>query len=393
MGKHSIIPPSSAKIWGAPNGCTGWVSMSQMYPETEETEESKEGTASHEIGSTLILNQAVGQIAVDAPEFVGETADNGVIFTDEMFEAAKIYADDVGEVMRSTGVFGGINFGNEKHLTMPKIHELNEGTTDQFIFDRKTGHLYVWDYKFGYEIVEAFENWQSIDYTNGIFEKLKLNDGIADQHITVHIRIVQPRAFHRDGMIREWTVRGSDLRAHFNTLEMNAAESLGPNAKCRSGAHCRHCSARTNCEAGITMGMRMYEVVCKPTPLEMSPLAAGVQLSLIKRARKQLEYLESGFEEQIKGKIRKGITFPNWIVEQGMGRERWAKPVAEVIALGKVYGKDLKKPDEVITPTQARKKGMDAEMVKSYTEKPKTGMILVEDNGDKAKRLFGEIKS
>lgn len=394
MGNHSIIPPSSAKIWGAPNGCTGWVTMSQMYPETEETEESKEGTASHEIGEKLIQYQTVGKISNNkASDFEGETAENGIIFTVEMFEAAEIYAADVGDVMRSTGVFGGPCLGIEKRIEAKKIHDLSFGTIDAFLFDRKTGHLYIWDYKFGYEIVEAFENWQAINYVAGIFELLELDNGIADQHITVHIRIVQPRAFHRDGMIREWVVTGSDLRAHFNTLEMNAAEALGPNAKCRSGAHCRHCTARANCEAALTMGMRMYEVVTKPIPLEMSPLAAGVQLSMIKRARKQLEYLESGFEEQIKGKIRNGTSIPNWLTEQGTGRERWAKPVAEVIALGTVYGKDLKKPDEVITPNQARKKGMDADVVKSYSEKPKTGMILVEDNGDKAKRLFGELKS
>jgi len=394
MGNHSIIPPSSAKIWGAPGGCTGWVVMSQMYPETEPNEEAIEGEASHEIGEKLIRYNAVGKISGNkASDFTGKTAENGVIFTDEMFEAAEIYANDVADVMRSAGVFGGPCLGIEQRIEAKKIHDLSFGTTDAFIFDRTTGHLYIWDYKFGYEIVEAFENWQAINYLAGIFELLGLDNGIADQHITVHIRIVQPRAHHRDGVIREWVTTGSDLRAHFNTLEMNAAEALGPNAKCRSGSHCRHCTARANCEAALTAGMRLYEVVTKPVPLELSPLAAGVQLSMIKRARKQLEYLESGFEEQIKGKIRKGITFPNWSVEQGMGRERWAKPVAEVIALGSLYGKDLKKPDDVITPNQARKKGMDADVIKSYSEKPKTGMILVEDNGDKAKRLFGENKS
>ena len=393
MSDHSIIPPSSAHIWGAPDGCTGWVLMSQMYPETETNEEAEQGTASHEIGARLINNQATGNISNSASDFVGKTSENGIIFDDEMFEAAELYANDVGDVMRSTGVFGGPNLGIEQRIEAKKIHDLSYGTTDSFLFDKKTGHLYIWDYKFGYEIVEAFENWQSINYGAGIFELLNLDNGIIDQHLTVHIRIAQPRAFHRDGPIREWVVRGSDLRAHFNTLEMNAAIALGSNSQIRSGPHCRHCSARHVCKSALTMGMRMYEVANKPTPIELTPEAVGVQLSMIKRAKKQLEFLESGFEEQIKRTIRSGIIVPNWSTEQGQGRERWAKPVAEVIALGKFYEKDLKKPDEVITPNQARKLGMDADLVTSFTEKPATGIKLVEDNGDKARRLFGEIKS
>jgi len=392
MDQHSIIPPSSAYIWGSPDGCTGWVLMSQQYPETETNEEAEEGTASHEIGASLIMDASRGMNSGKFKDFDGLACEeNGVIFNEEMFDAAKLYADDVGDVMRSTGVFGGINLGIEQKITAKKIHDLSFGTTDCYIFDQTSGHLYIWDYKFGYEIVEAFENWQSINYAAGIFELLNLDNGIIDQHLTVHIRIAQPRAFHRAGPIREWVVRGSDLRAHFNTLQQNAVISLGMNSEIRSGSHCRHCSARHVCKSALTMGMRMYEVVNKPTPIELTPEAAGVQLTMIKRARKQLEYLESAFEEQIKSSIRSGAIIPNWSIEQGQGRERWAKPVAEVIALGNFYEKDLKKPDELITPNQARKLGMDADLVTSFSEKPKTGLKLVADNGDKAKRLFGEI--
>lgn len=388
MSGHSIIPPSSAHIWGAPDGCTGWVTMSQCHPEPDEpTPESAEGTAAHEIGSRLIMNQTVGHINNGAENFVGNVATNGVIFTDEMFEAAEIYADDVGEIMRKTGVFAGDNFGNERRIEAPNIHEHSFGTVDQFIFDKQSGILYIWDFKFGHGIVEAFENWQLINYVAGILDA----NGLTDPYITVNMRIVQPRAFHRDGAIREWSVMLSDLRAHFNVLRTNAAIALGSDSMTRSGAHCRHCSARHACEAALNAGVQLFEVSAKPVPLEIPPAAIGLQLSIVERAIKQLEFLKSGYSEQIKSLIKSGVSVPNWGVEQGVGREKWDKPAAEVITMGEMMGFDVRKPVEAITPVQARKLGIDDAIIIAYSIKPSTGLKLVSDNSEKAKRIFNNV--
>lgn len=391
---HSIIPPSSADIWGKPNGCTGWVLMAQQYPQDEETQDAADGEASHEIGATLINDASRGFISdVTADKFIGKAATNGTLFTEEMFDAAKIYADDVGEIMRQYGIFGGPNFGTEARVESKRIHELSFGTTDQFIYDANSHKLFIWDYKFGHEVVEAFENWQMINYLAGILEQLEIN-GHEDQQITVHIRIIQPRAFHRDGIIREWVVKASDLRGHFNILEANAAESLGNNAVCRSGPHCKHCTARHDCEAALTAAMSFYEVAMKPIPITMSFSARGLQLAILKRARKHIERLEIAFEEQIKNTIRGGKLVPGWKLEQGLGHEKWNKPIPEVIALGDMMGHDLRKPTDVKTPTQARSLGIDGDVISAYANKPKTSLKLVQETGIKTKTIFlGEYKN
>ena len=112
MDEHSIIPPSSASIWGASGGCTGWVGMSQQYPETTEGEEAKDGNASHEIGSELIGDKCTGPTVRTVNDFVGRKAANGVVFTEEMYDGAKLYADDVGDIMYKYRVFGGTGYGN-----------------------------------------------------------------------------------------------------------------------------------------------------------------------------------------------------------------------------------------------------------------------------------------
>ena len=384
MFEHSIIPPSSANIWGAPGGCTGWVLMSQQYPETEEGEEAKEGTASHEIAAELINDLARVHTVRPADNFTGVQASNGIINTEEMYDGAKIYADNVGNVMRDTGIFSGVNFGNEQRLTMPRIHELSFGTTDQFIYDYHKGVLYVWDYKFGYLVHEAFENWQTINYVEGIVEKL----GIGDQNITVHIRIAQPRAYHRDGPIREWIVKLCDLRAYFNILHDNAAIALGPDATIHTGKHCRDCQARHACPAALKAGLGLYEASMRPTPQDLTPFALGVQLLIVQRAIKQLEYIETGLKEQAKAIAKKSI-IPNYMLENGVGNLAWNKSHDEIIALGDALKIDLRNPKKaVVTPTQAKKLGIDEAVIKAYSQKPNTGLRLVPDNGSKAKMFF-----
>lgn len=386
---HSIIAPSAAHIWGKPDGCTGYVLMAQAYPETEESEESKEGTASHEVGAKMAGAHARAMTGYPRKEeTVGSVASNGVVITEAMYDGAELFAEDVGRVMRDTAVFGGDKLGIERRVAAPRVHELSFGTPDAFILDERNRKLYVWDYKFGFEIVEAFENWQAINYVAGIFDELGL-DGLADQWFEVIIRIVQPRAPHRDGPVREWRVKASDLRAHINTLNQNAEEALSDRATCRSGSHCKHCPARHACDAALTGGVRLYEAASAPVPVELSPAALAVQFGIIQRARKQLEYLESGYEEQIKGLMRSGASVPGYRVEETVGRERWAKPVEEVVALGDMLGHDLRKR-EAITPNQARKLGIDDAVIMAYSEKPRTGTKVVADNGNKAKQVFSK---
>ena len=387
-GVHSIIPPSSAGIWGKPGGCTGWPLMAAQYPEPDDSPEALDGEASHELAAALISDYTRGPTSLrTVDKFIDKKASNGIIFTEEMYDAAKLYADDVGEVMHDQKIFGGPCFGNEHKIHAPQIHELSEGTLDQFIFDRSTNDLFLWDYKFGFLIVEAFENWQGINYLAGLINEFNI-DGIEDQNIKVHLRIAQPRAFHRDGPIREWTFMLSDIRGHINNLCVNANKALSNFSEIHTGPHCAYCTARHACPAATKCGTQLFEVAMRPVPMELDPESLGVQLAIIKRAIKALEYLESGYDEQVKNLIRGGTLIPGWMVETGRGRERWAKPASEVIALGKLLKQDLAKPLEAITPNAARKLGIDNAVISAYSEKPSTGLKVVPDDGKKARQVF-----
>ena len=392
IGEHSILASSASGIWGKPNGCTGYVSMAQQCPELGDDQDAKEGSATHDIGSELIDYAARGVNSTTAEEYIGEEASTGVIYNEERIDAAKIYADDVANIMRSVAVFGGPNFGNEERVECPSIHPRAFGTTDQFIYHDRSdgGDLYLWDFKYGHEFVEVFENWQLTNYTSGIIEdRANIRNWIPSK-VKVHFRIVQPRAFHKDGPIREWVTTLDVILKNIDILRVNAAISLSDKATLRTGSHCKHCQARIACPPALEAGLGMFECTGKPVPVDLSPQALGVQYALIERCYEQIKSLRTGFNEQVKSLARKGVNTPGWLIEQGYGNEKWAKPVSEVIALGNIFKIDLKKPDEAITPVQARNKGIDDAVIKEYSTKPKTSIKVVRDDGTKLKLIFGD---
>lgn len=379
-GDHSLIAPSSAGVWVH---CTAHPLMAACFPEPE-TEESREGTATHEVAARMI-EAATG--AATIPDPVGTIAGNGVVITEEMYESAQMYADNVIGEMQRRGAFGGDCLGVEKRVYAGIIHSESWGTVDCYIFDRKTGELIVWDFKNGHLHVEAFENWQGINYVPGILERLGIT-GDQDEHIRVTIRIVQPRAFHRDGPIRDWTVKATALRPYWNDLYTKAHEALGPSPVATSGPHCRHCPARHACDAALTAGLTLYEAAAEPAPLELSVEALALQFTIVTRAIDQLKYLASGYEEQIASLIRSGARVPGYRVETGRGRTTWTVPIDEVVMLGDALGVDLRKA-AAVTPNQAKKLGIDETVIKAYSDKPITGVKVVRDeSAKKAREIF-----
>lgn len=387
---HSIVPPSSAHIYGAPNGCTGWVLLAQQYPETEDGQDALEGSAAHEIAEQLVSYSSRGVTTTTHDEFTGEIAKNGIVFNEEMFDAAKIYANEITKVMRKEAVFGE-GMLNEYSLKIPMFHELSHGTIDCAIFGNDRLNLYLYDFKYGHEVVEVFENWQMLSYLAGLVDHFKIT-GYEDQRVNVHINVIQPRAYHRDGVTRTWTTKLSNLRGYFNILKSNIETSLSEKAELRTGPHCKHCQCRHVCKPALECGLSLYEMVNKPIPQDLTPLALGVQLGIVQRARKQLEYLESGLIAQVESTIKSGQSVPGWIFEQGYGRKIWVESMENVLALGETYKTNLLKQPELVTPTQALKLGIDEMVINVYTSKPKRGIKIVEDNGDKARQHFGEIK-
>lgn len=380
------MAPSAAHIWGAPGGCRAYPRLVENLPE-QETDETREGTAAHDIAEHMIRALIHAEPVAD---FVGTTANNGVLVDAEMQQGAELYARIAADLCRSAGVFTEGEFmGIEALVAMPHVHVANWGTCDFWLFDRKEWTLHIIDFKYGHGVVEAYENWQLLDYCEGIRTGLRL-DPIQEQNVKLVLHVVQPRAWHRNGSHRKWELKLSDTRAYMNILTASAAECTGENPVARVGKYCKHCPARTSCDAfrdAVYDAMAYSQTSSTRGPLDSGAL--GFELLLVERALRVLEGMRNGLAEEAAHRIGQGEVVPGRTAEVIYGRPAWCKPAEEVLALGQMFGEDLrsKKP---VTPAEAKKTGVPAEVLQNYIKTRTKGLRAVEDTGT-AQRIFRNV--
>jgi len=213
-----------------------------------------------------------------------------------------------------------------------------------------------------------------------------------EQRITVRIGIVQPRAPHRDGPVRYWEVPMVSLRGHINILAVVERESLSDNPVANVGPECLDCKARHDCSLlqEASSSAIAYSGSTAPAPLTAEQLA--VELSLITDCEAILKARRSGLEVEAETRITAGGMVPGWSLERGQTREKWAVPTAQVITLGDMMGVNLRKEEQPITPKQAIKAGITAEVVRSMSETPLGAFKLIRSETTKAAKVFGKLK-
>jgi hypothetical protein len=302
-----------------------------------------------------------------------------------MIDGAELFAGDVWQICDDT-----VSPVLEQRVDITNIHPQMYGTPDCWTFDANPaggGHLYIWDYKFGYGQIDVYENWQLIAYAAGILNTLGLL-GLYDSVTRVTMRVVQPRGYHRDGSIREWSLMASELRAYFNTLEQSEATALSPNAPHKPGSQCKHCSGRHACPVLQEVAFTIVDTAKQRTPQELPPEALGPVLRDLTQAADLLDALITGLTEQAVSLIKTGKRVPGYTVEESAGRERWTQSADEVITLGRLMGYELAKPVDVITPKQAIKLGLPADLVRTCSEVPRGALKLTAVTTKQVNRAF-----
>lgn len=372
------VPPVAAHAKHAPSSadqrraCPGSRRMQELYPETEESEASRKGTAAHWAVAELLNGQQID---------VGLVAPNGIMLDEEMCEAAEmceqvVMADKVSDTIVLI----------EERVDISSIHEDCWGTPDYALYTPSRRLLTITDFKYGHRFVSEYENWQLIEYFEGVFQRLGLT-GIDDTQLYVKFRIVQPRCYVGGSPVREWTILASDLRGYINEARAFEHVAAQPDAPTRVGPHCHDCTARRACPAQMQASASAADIAGTCEPFDLPPEALGVELRYLDHAIDILTARRSGLEEQALSTIKRGQLVPFFAIEQGYGRTRWTKPDAEIVTMGELMGVNLSKTKPV-TPLQAQKAGLPESIVKMYSEKPLGELKLVPNDGSKAKRIF-----
>ena len=207
---HAKLSPSAAKRW---MHCPGSVRLIEAIEvEDKPSRYAAEGTVAHSICEQCLLHDK------DPKEFLGLKMEaDGFEFTvnQNMVDACNVYVDYIREYIHDAEIQADINIQCEvevkcslKHL---KIKGLDGGTSDCVLINREHCELEVDDYKHGAGVaVEVENNPQAMQYGLGALRKLEEEgEDISDWKVT--LTIIQPRAIHKDGPIRSWTVSAAAL--------------------------------------------------------------------------------------------------------------------------------------------------------------------------------------
>jgi hypothetical protein len=340
-----------------------------------------EGTAIHWVAECLKRASAAVVTGEGVP-YVGCVAPNGVLITDELFDAAEFYVDALESPMVP-------NWHIERQLAAPSIHAQCGGTPDAYgmsVF----GALNLWDLKGGFRLVDVHPNYQLYGYVAAILDNHP-EWNRPDQ--VVELCIVQPRAFHPDGPIRTFRTTVAECAPYIARLRVAAQHAMGDNAPATaSPEQCANCAARGSCKAAQIAAAWALEVSTEAEMFDLTPDAVDWELLRLEQAAQIIEARRTGLEAQARHMLRNGKHLSNWSMVAGRGRLGWKDEQAEraAIAMGDLLGVQLRKPTKAITPTQASKL-LDASLITDYTVRPRGEMKLARHDGSMAAKAFSKL--
>jgi hypothetical protein len=242
--QHSTLGPSSAERWGS---CPGSVALSATCPRPKTSIFAAEGSVAHKVAEDLLtgkedvltLREKAGVVVVKQDGF-------DIEISDEMVDGAILYVDTIkadlaalNSAFKTSPVVSLV----EHRVHAKSIDEDVWGTLDHGCY-RKGDTLIIHDYKYGKgKAIEVVENDQLLQYVIGVMDT---QAGWAFDK--VKIAVIQPRASHADGPVREWDVPSIEyLREYALKWRAKAQKTREPNAPLAAGTWCRWCPAKAVC--------------------------------------------------------------------------------------------------------------------------------------------------
>lgn len=363
--QHAAFGASNAK---RRMSCPGSMNAEAKFPDTS-SPYAELGTAAHELGEHCLLEDVEF-----ANSMHGETF-NGHVVDDNMSGAVQVYLD---AIRRIRDLEGSHIFGVERRFSLEYLNPPIPmfGTADCVIYGKETGNLYIIDYKHGQGVaVEVPNNAQLKYYALGAV--LKLGDKAPIKSvITV---VVQPRASHRDGSVREWTYTKDEILDFGTDLIDAAYAATKADAPLIAGDHCKFCKASGSCPAlrSTALAVAQDEFGAIVPMADITPDEVGDYLTKIDLLEEWIKALR----KHAYNLLETGQSVPGYKLVEKRPTRRWKnrEEVAEWAALeglddDDLYEKKLKSPAQL--EKVVGKKNLPATLVMSVS----TGLSMVNDN-------------
>jgi len=333
-----------------------------------EGDAAREGTCAAWVAE-VVINGDAGT----AEDMLGKVHENGVEIGEDMVRFVQPYIDMVmSRNQPEAEVYGEVVFGEHAKLA---------GTSDAHGWSEDNRVLFIDDLKYGYEVVEPFENTQLICYAFLALAKLR-TEGVVGPEL-IQLSIYQPRAQHRDGIYRKWVVSPAELNGYFHSL-VHAAEAVAVTDTAAPGPHCKHCRLAAKCEALTHSVYAIDDTVQSRAILDPSGQQLSDELIMLERLEALMKARKAAVETEIEIRLGQQKFVPGWGMLDKKGKAAW-KHAPEII--GGMCGIDPwdKKP---ITPAEARRRGAPPKLVESLSYSPTIGKTLQRVDDRQIAKLF-----
>lgn len=376
---HSPLGASSAERW---MNCAGSVALigavreqitALGIPEEDDPDYRREGTALHEAAEHClregcdtweIAGQVFNETVIDAP-----MADAIQLYLDvcrrEIDTAALYYVEFPVSSPIHALFYGSLDFAAIHGKPATKAQQKALGWKEPFIIPEL---VVVTDLKGGEGIVvEPYQNPQLKYYAFGIIDK---NPHWPDE-TPVLIRIVQPRAFHTEGAVREWRTTVGEIRTWVNLTLLPAMLRAEMDSDLNAGDWCRFCPAKLICPALTSL----FKAASTADPKEIvnySDETIGLSWQHIKGVKFYIKALE----EEVFRRLNAGHSFPEVAKLVPKKSNRVFKAGAPALAQDK-FGDDAFTKPEIKSPAELERLSPAAkEFVKEWAYSPDTGLTV-----------------
>jgi len=371
---HSNIGASTCHRWWE---CPGSVALIAKCPPPETSKYAAEGTAAHELAERVLRSWVDDSgVNTEATMLIGEEMENGWVVTEEMAEHVLRYVNAIYAELKPilTDKVAIKNIMQVEHkFNLKWIHKDAFGTNDVNIAE-PFGKLQVWDLKYGAGVaVEVKDNKQLMYYGLGAMQQGDFKE--------IELVIYQPRAPHKDGPLRRWTISPNDLTNFGIQLKARALKTFAAEAKRNAGDWCKFCPAISQCDAALKKVQEVAKVdFARPAatlvdPKKLDPKQLGNILKFVPFIDDWLKQV-TGHAQAL---AESGQHIPGHKLVKKRSNRKWKDEEAAAEQLDMMYGEDVFKPRALKTLGELEKIA-GKKPVDDLLFKPEAGSVLVPED-------------
>ncbi len=337
-----------------------------MLPDTK-TDAAREGTCAAWVAECVINGDAGS-----AEDLLDAVHDNGWVVDLDMVRFVQDYID----LVTSRRDVEAECYGTyEEHL---------HGTADARAWSDDLNVRYITDLKYGYEIVEPFENWQLLCYAViNTFGDVRLES----YNGLYQLEIYQPRAMHPKGPHRKWVIGAEELRRYKKTIDAALLEYASGMLRTQPGPHCDHCLHAATCQALTETIYTMWPAVGGRPLHTPNGQQLADELTMLNRMEKLFKARKAAVEAEAEQRIKSQQFVPGWSMVERFGKSAWT--VSPEIVQG-LTGLDPYAEQKPATPAEMVRRGANKDMIATMTKTPVVGRKLSPIDSDQIADMFKE---